>query len=116
MDAGFFRIMRWIHVAAFSETRYIGKPLSFLPVFSIRGRQYPSPFRCLLYSVPGTPSYGTEQAFGVQKGLLLYATRFQRHSVQKTGSCGTEEIFGAKKRLLRYATHLRCANSFQYNT
>lgn len=26
MDAGFFSIMRSIHVAAFSETRYIGKP------------------------------------------------------------------------------------------
>ena len=32
-------------------------------------------------SVPERASYGTEYAFGVKKGFLGYATRFQRHSV-----------------------------------
>ena len=48
------------------------------------------------------PSYGTELALGVKKGLLRYATHFQRHSVLKTGFSGTEGIFGTGNPLLRY--------------
>ena len=76
------------------------------------------------HSVPERASYGTEYACRAQKGLLGYATHFQRHSVYenplflhgrrfqrnsvlKTGSYGTEEIFGAKNRLLWYATHFQ---------
>ena len=76
------------------------------------------------HSVPERASYGTEYACRAQKGLLGYATHFQRHSVYenplflhgrrfqrnsvlKTGSYGTEEIFGAKNSLLWYATHLQ---------
>ena len=70
----------------------------------------------LLYSVLKKAFWCTEWTCGVKTGLLRYATCFQRHSVQKTGSCGTEGIFGTRNPLLRYATHLRCANSFQYNT
>ena len=54
------------------------------------------------YSVPKTPSYGTELALGVKKGLLRYATHFLRHSVLKTGFYGTEGIFGTGNTLLRY--------------
>ena len=46
------------------------------------------------YSVSKTPSYGTELALGVKKGLLRYATHFQRHSV-------------LKNRLLRYGREIR---------
>ena len=46
------------------------------------------------YSVQETPSYGTELALGVKKGLLRYATHFQRHSV-------------LKNRLLRYGRDIR---------
>ena len=53
-------------------------------------------------SVPETPSYGTEYAFGVKKGFLGYATRFLKSSVLKTGFCGTEGIFGTGNALLRY--------------
>ena len=53
-------------------------------------------------AVPETASSGTELTFGAQKGLLRYATRFQRHSVQKTGVFGTEGIFGTRNPLLRY--------------
>ena len=51
-----------------------------------------------------------------KKGLLGYATRFQRQSVQKTGSCGTEEIFGAKKKAptVRDASSVREFFSVQY--
>ena len=49
----------------------------------------------------------TEYAFGAKKGLLVYATRFQRHSVQKTGSWCTEGKFGTGEGLLVYRTHLR---------
>ena len=70
----------------------------------------------LLYSVLKKAFWCTEWTCGVKTGLLRYATCFQRLSVQKTGSCGTEGIFGTRNPLLRYATHLRCANSFQYNT
>ena len=51
---------------------------------------------------PKTPSYGTELALGVKKGLLRYATHFLRHSVLKTGFYGTEGIFGTGNTLLRY--------------
>ena len=54
------------------------------------------------YSVPKTPSYGTELAFGAQKGFLGYATHHQGHSVLKTGFYGTEGIFGTGNTLLRY--------------
>ena len=33
------------------------------------------------YSVPETPSYGTEYACRAQKGFLWYATHLQKHSV-----------------------------------
>ena len=46
------------------------------------------------YSVPETPSYGTELALGAQNSLLRYATHFQRHSVLKTGFSGTRCVFG----------------------
>ena len=58
----------------------------------------------------GNGPYGTEYACRAQKGLLRYATRFQKRAVPKTPFYGTEEIFGAKNSLLWYATHLqRCA-------
>ena len=41
----------------------------------------PSPFLALWHSVPERAFYGTEYAFGAQKGFLGYATHFQRHSV-----------------------------------
>ena len=50
---------------------------------------------------------GTEYACRAQKGLLRYATRFQKRAVPKTPFYGTEEIFGAKNRLLWYATNLQ---------
>ena len=53
-------------------------------------------------SVPERASYGTEYAFGVKKGFLVYGRRFLRHSVQKTGFSGTEGIFGTGNALLRY--------------
>ena len=58
-----------------------------------------------LHSVPERAFSGTECACGAKKGLLVYATRFQRHSVQKTGLWCTEWKFGAKKGLLVYAMH-----------
>ena len=42
------------------------------------------------YSVPETPSYGTEYACRAKKGFLRYATRFQKPSVLKIGFSGTE--------------------------
>ena len=54
------------------------------------------------YSVPETPSYGTELALGAQNSLLRYATHFLKHSVLKTGFSGTEGIFGTGNTLLRY--------------
>ena len=39
------------------------------------------PFLALWHSVPERAFYGTEYAFGAQKGFLGYATHFQRHSV-----------------------------------
>ena len=39
------------------------------------------PFLALWHSVPERAFYGTEYAFGAQKGFLWYATHFQRHSV-----------------------------------
>ena len=45
---------------------------------------------------------GTNDAFGAQKGFLVYATHFLRHSVQKTGFYGTAGIFGTGNPLLRY--------------
>ena len=54
------------------------------------------------HSVQERGLWCTEYAFGAKKGLLVYATRFQRHSVQKTGSSCTEWKFGAKKDLLVY--------------
>ena len=53
-------------------------------------------------SVPERGFWCTEYAFGAKKGLLVYATRFLRHSVLKTGFSCTEEKFGAKNRLLVY--------------
>ena len=58
--------------------------------------------RFLRHSVPERASYGTEYAFGAQKGFLGYATRFQKPSVLKTGFSGTGEIFGTENALLRY--------------
>ena len=46
------------------------------------------------YSVPETPSYGTELALGAQNSLLRYATHFLKHSVLKTGFSGTRCVFG----------------------
>ena len=60
-------------------------------------------------SVPQRAFWGTEYACRAQKGFLVYAARFQRHSVQKTGFTGTEGIFGTGNSLLWYATHLQCA-------
>ncbi len=42
-----------------------------------------------------TPFYGTEYAFGAQKGFLGYATHFQKNSVLKIAFYGTERAFGA---------------------
>ena len=42
-------------------------------------RTLPLPLR--RHSVPETAPYGTELTLGAQKGLLWYATRFQKHSV-----------------------------------
>lgn len=60
---------------------------------------------------------------GVQNGravhenpLLVYATRFQRHSVQKTGLWCTEWKFGAKNRILLYGTHLQKRGTASYCT
>ena len=50
------------------------------------------------------PTGVRNDACRAQKGLLGYATHFQRHSVQKTGFCGTEGIFGTGNPLLRYGT------------
>ena len=58
----------------------------------------------------------TEYAFGAKKGLLVYATRFQRHSVQKTGFSGTEGKFGAKNSLLVYGTHPQRCETTSYCT
>ena len=53
-------------------------------------------------SVPETPSSGTELTLDVKKGILRYATHFQKHSVLKTGFWGTEGKFGTRNTLLRY--------------
>ena len=58
--------------------------------------------RFLRHSVPERASYGTEYAFGAQKGFLWYATHFQKLAVLKTGFSGTGEIFGTGEGLLRY--------------
>ena len=58
--------------------------------------------RFLRHSVPERASYGTEYAFGAQKGFLWYATHFQKLAVLKTGFSGTGEIFGTGNALLRY--------------
>ncbi len=52
-------------------------------------------FLALWHSVPERASYGTEYAFGAQKGFLWYAT----HS---------HEAFGVKNRLLWYGRDIRC--------
>ena len=57
-----------------------------------------------MHSVPEKASSGTEYAFGVKKGFLWYATRFQKPSVLKTGFWGTEGIFGTRNPLLWYGT------------
>ena len=67
----------------------------------------PPPLVRSRYSVPETPSSGTEQIFGAQNKLLWYATRFLRHSVQKTGFSGTGVIFGTGNPLLWYATRFQ---------
>ena len=54
------------------------------------------------YSVPETPTYGTEGTLGAQNSLLGYATHFQKLAVLKTGFYGTGEIFDTGKALLRY--------------
>ena len=59
------------------------------------------------YSVPERGFYGTEYAFGAQKGFLGYATRFLMPSVLKTGFYGTEGIFGTGNPLLWYGTDTR---------
>ena len=56
----------------------------------------------LWHSVPERASYGTEYAFGAQKGFLWYATHSLRHSVLKIGFYGTEGIFGTGNSLLWY--------------
>ena len=66
------------------------------------------PFLALWHSVPERAFYGTEYAFGTQKGFLWYATHSQRHSVLKTGFYGTEGIFGTGNALIRYETALVC--------
>ena len=58
----------------------------------------------LWHSVPEKASSGTEYACRAQKGLLVYATRFQKLSVLKTGFWGTEGIFGTRNPLLWYGT------------
>ena len=65
------------------------------------------PFLALWHSVPERAFYGTEYAFGAQKGFLGYATHFQRPSVLKTGFWGTEGIFGTGNALLRYGTRFQ---------
>ena len=117
MDAGFFQYNAVDSCCrVFRDTLYRKAPSHFCPflAFGAGNTLLLSGVCDIRYQEP--PSYGTEQAFGAKKGLLWYATRFQRQSVQKTGSCGTEEIFGAKKGLLRYTMRLQRANSFQYNT
>ena len=59
------------------------------------GSGQPSAMRFRKRAVPKTGFYGTEYAFGAQKGLLGYATHFQRHSVRKNS-------------LLRYGRDIRC--------
>ena len=58
----------------------------------------------VLHSVLEKASSGTEYAFGIKKGFLVYATRFQKPSVLKTGFWGTEGIFGTRSPLLRCGT------------
>ena len=58
--------------------------------------------RFLRHWVPERASYGTEYAFGAQNGFLWYATHFQKLAVLKTGFSGTGEIFGTENALLRY--------------
>ncbi len=57
-----------------------------------------------MHSVPEKASSGTEYACRAQKGLLGYATRFQKPTVLKTGFWGTEGIFGTRNPLLWYGT------------
>ena len=79
----------------------------------IRCRQCSSPFCRLWHSVPERASYGTEYAFGAQKGFLWYATRFQRRAVPKTGFYGTEWIFGTGEGLLWYGSDTRSRPRFE---
>lgn len=60
------------------------------------------------HSVQERGLWCTELTFGAKNSLLVYATRFQRHSVQKTGFC-TEVIFCTGNPLLRYRRNIRCA-------
>ena len=73
----------------------------------IQCRQCSPLFRHLRNSVPERASYGTEYACRAKKGVLRYATRFQKPSVRKTGFWGTEAIFGTGNALLRYATRFQ---------
>ena len=72
----------------------------------LRFLHWPPLFWQLWHSVPERASYGTESAFGAQKGFLWYATHFRKPSVLKTGFYGTEGIFGTGNALLRYETEL----------
>ena len=76
------------------------------PAFLCSGQ--PSAMRFRKRAVPKTGFYGTEYAFGAQKGFLWYATRFLRHSATKKGSSGTRRIFkGALNSLLLHRMHFR---------
>ena len=101
--------MRWIHLAAFSETRYIGKPLSFLPVLAfgagntlllsgvcdIRYRKPPPTVRNR-HSVLKKGSWGTRRVFKGNRCKKQAPVVRKRYSVLKKGSYGTRRIFGAR--------------------
>ena len=80
----------FLSVVAFAA----GNALLLSVACSIQYRQWSPLFWHSQNSVPERASYGTEYAFGAQKGFLWYATRFQRRAVLKTGFYGTEGIFG----------------------
>ena len=70
-------------------------------------------------SVPERAFYGTELTLGAKKGILRYATHFQKPSVLKTGFWGTEGKFGTRNTLLRYEVQFApsygtgCSSSFR---
>ena len=90
-----------------------GNALLLSVACSIQYRQWSPLFWYSQNSVPERASYGTEYAFGAQKGFLGYATRFLRRAVLKTGFWGTEGIFGTGEGLLWYGSDTRSGSRFE---